>query len=92
MTDKLLHNLQLSVISGLETTGVMENITAVTRKGEFELDIMLATLHKQDRHDQPSPIRTRQPNLHRRLELNLDRRLLRSKVSLRVRTYTFASS
>jgi hypothetical protein len=41
-----LHNLQLPVISGLESTGVVENITFMTRKGEFELDIMLATLRK----------------------------------------------
>jgi hypothetical protein len=45
-TNKPLHNLQLPVISGLESAGVVENITFMTRKGEFELDIMLATLRK----------------------------------------------
>jgi hypothetical protein len=67
-----LHNLQLPVISGFESAGVVENVAVMTRKEEFEFDIMLATLRKQDPHDQPSPIRISQPNLHGRAEFNLD--------------------
>jgi|SRR6266850_1480106 len=72
-TDKILHNLQLSFLSGLKTTGVVENISAMTREREFELDVMLPTLYKQDRHDQSSTRRISLANLHRRVELNLDR-------------------
>jgi hypothetical protein len=68
-----LHNFQLPVISGLESAGIVENIFVMTRKGEFEIDVMFTTLYKQDPHDQPSQIRIGQPNLHRRFKFNLDR-------------------
>jgi hypothetical protein len=69
-----LQNPQLAVISGFEATGIVENITLMTRKGEFEIDVMFAALNEQDRHDQPSARIIRMPNLYRRIELNLDRR------------------
>jgi hypothetical protein len=43
--------LQLPVISGLESAGIVKNIAAMTRKGEFEIDVMFTTLYKQDPHD-----------------------------------------
>ena len=43
-TDKILHNLQLSSISSLESAGVVENITGVVCEDEFVLDVVLATL------------------------------------------------
>jgi hypothetical protein len=32
----------------------VENITVMAREAQFMLDVVLATLHKQDPHDQPS--------------------------------------
>jgi hypothetical protein len=46
--DEILHNLQLVVTATLESAGVVEDITVMTRKNKFVLDVMLATLHKPD--------------------------------------------
>jgi len=50
-----LHDLQLLIISTLESAGVMENITVTARKAQFMLDVMLATLYARNLHNQPSP-------------------------------------
>jgi hypothetical protein len=50
-----LHDLQLVFTSGLESPGVVKNITVMICEDQFVLDIMEATLHKQNPHDQPSP-------------------------------------
>ena len=44
LTDKLLHSLQLVFAASLEATRVVENITFMTWKDDFVLDVMLATL------------------------------------------------
>jgi hypothetical protein len=44
LTDKLLHDLQLAFAASLEATRVMEDITLMTCKHYFVLDVMLATL------------------------------------------------
>ena len=43
-TDKFLHSLQLVFAASLEATRVVENITFMTWKIDFVLDVMLATL------------------------------------------------
>jgi hypothetical protein len=43
-TDKILHNLQLCLITSLESSGVVENVTIVLGKGDFVLDVVQATL------------------------------------------------
>jgi hypothetical protein len=63
-TDKLLDNLQLVFIACLESTGIVENITGLICESQFVVDLMLSTLHKQDRQDQPSLRRTSLSNLH----------------------------
>ena len=42
--DKILHNLQLRVIDGLKSVGVVENIALMISEYEFLFDVMLAAL------------------------------------------------
>jgi hypothetical protein len=69
MTDKLLHNLQLVFIPCLESAGVVENITVMVREDQFVLDVVFATLHKQDPHDRPSQRKINLAYLHPSIEL-----------------------
>jgi hypothetical protein len=39
-----LHDVQLSFIPGLESSGVVENITTVVCEGDFILDVVQTTL------------------------------------------------
>jgi hypothetical protein len=55
--DKLLHNLQLLIISTFESARVVEDITVMTGESQFVPDVMFPTLYKHDPHDQPSPRR-----------------------------------
>ena len=74
MTDKILHNLNLPCTACLESAGVVENISIMVCEHELVLDVMLATLYKQEPHDQPFPIMISLANLYRRVELiNLER-------------------
>ena len=62
-TDKVLHDLELVFPTSFKSTGVVENITAMAWKNQFVLDVMAATLHKQELYNQPSETRI-SPNLH----------------------------
>jgi hypothetical protein len=44
MTDKRLHGLQLVFTACLKSTGVVENISLMIRKGDFVLDVVQAAL------------------------------------------------
>src|SRR6266850_1927990 len=73
-TDKILDSLQLLFITRLKSAGVMEHITVMICECQFVLDVMFATLYKQDPHDQPSPRKISLPNLYGSIEmLNLER-------------------
>jgi hypothetical protein len=41
-----LHDLQLFFTAGLESTGVMENISLMIREDDFVLDVVQATLQE----------------------------------------------
>ena len=66
-SDEFSHDLQLIFTTSLKPTGVVENITIVSFKNEFVIDIMVATLQSQlsvtsavadspTRYAQPTPI------------------------------------
>ena len=46
MTDKLLNDPQLAIITCFKSTGVMEYISFMILEGEFVLDVVLATLYE----------------------------------------------
>jgi hypothetical protein len=54
ITDEILNNLQLFHPACFKSAGVVENISFITREDEFVLDVVLATLYKNDPHDQLS--------------------------------------
>jgi hypothetical protein len=64
-----LHGRQLFIIPTLESARVVENITVIAREAQFVLDVMFATLHKQDPNDQPSSGKLSLAYLHGNIEL-----------------------
>jgi hypothetical protein len=68
LSNKLLHDLQFLVATGFESAGIVKNVTAMIGEDKFILDVVLATLSK----DQAQPKRcTRDTNVNGRVKSNL---------------------
>jgi hypothetical protein len=69
LSNKLLHDLQFLVATGFESAGIVKNVTAMIGEDKFILDVVLATLSK----DQAQPKRcTRDTNVNGRVKSNLE--------------------
>jgi hypothetical protein len=89
-TDKLLHGLQLIVIAGLESTGVVENISSMIREDEFVLDVVQTALRaRSSRSAATDKNQPAQPLLNPRGE---PKQIMRLKALLCMRTYPLALS